>query len=58
MIHVTMCPGQIVVVEGIIGRRVLSDVSIPFLVIPMIGEHPYLFHVHVMKVTHVLYDII
>ena len=35
------------VVEGIIGRRVLSDTLIRFIEISIIGEDPCLFHAHI-----------
>ena len=44
--------------EGIIGRRVLSDVFILFEGFIILREFLYPFHVHVSKVRLVHYDIV
>ena len=46
------------VMEGIIGRRVLSDMLIHFLRNFRIGEDPYLFHAHDIKVRLLLYHLV
>ena len=44
--------------EGIIGRRVLSDIFTPSVDISIKGEDPCLFHVHVIQIRHLFYNLV